>query len=184
MTTSGAAKYQHILHRIKPKIVIVEEAAEVLEAHIVSALSAGTQHLIHIGDHKQLQPKPSERVLATKYELSISLFEHLVMKQMCQATLEIHHRMRPEIAQLVCPHIYEKLLNHESVENYPDIRGVEKNMFFVCHTEPESEDPNLLSFQNKFEAKNIVGLCSHLLKLGYSPTQITILIPFLGSSCC
>ena len=180
MTTSGAAKYQHILHRIKPKIVIVEEAAEVLEAHIVSALSAGTQHLILIGDHKQLRPKPNEHVLATKYNLSISLFERLVMKQMSQATLEIQHRMRPEIAQLVCPHIYEKLLNHESVEKYPDIRGIEKNMFFVCHTEPESEDPNLLSYQNEFEARYIVGLCSHLLNLGYSPTQITILTPYVG----
>ncbi|CAI8041390.1 NFX1-type zinc finger-containing protein 1 [Geodia barretti] len=180
MTTSGAAKYQHILHRIKPKIVIVEEAAEVLEAHIVSALSAGTQHLILIGDHKQLRPKPNEHVLATKYNLSISLFERLVRKQMSQATLEIQHRMRPEIAQLVCPHVYEKLLNHESVQKYPDIRGISKNMFFVHHSEPESENPNLLSYQNEFEANYIVGLCAHLLRLGYSPSQVTILTPYVG----
>ena len=180
MTTTGAAKYQHILHHIKPKIVIVEEAAEVLEAHIVSALSAGTQHLILIGDHKQLRPKPNEHVLATKYNLSISLFERLVMKQMSQATLEIQHRMRPGIARLVCPHVYEKLLNHESVEKYPDIRGISKNLFFIRHTEPESEHPNLLSYQNEFEAKYIAGLCAHLLRLGYSPSQITILTPYVG----
>ena len=180
MTTTGAAKYQHILQRIKPKIVIVEEAAEVLEAHIVSALSAGTQHLILIGDHKQLRPKPNEHVLATDYNLSISLFERLVMKQMSQATLEIQHRMRPEIAQLVCPHVYEKLLNHESVEKYPDIQGIAKNLFFVCHTEPEIRNPNSLSYQNEFEAKYIVGLCAHLLRQGYSPSQITILTPYVG----
>ena len=180
MTTTGAAKYQHVLHHIKPKIVIVEEAAEVLEAHIVSALSAGTQHLILIGDHKQLRPKPNEHVLATKYNLSISLFERLVMKQMSQATLEIQHRMRPEIARLVCPHVYEKLLNHESVEKYPDIRGISKNLFFIRHTEPESENPNLLSYQNEFEAKYIAGLCAHLLRLGYFPSQITILTPYVG----
>ena len=180
MTTTGAAKYQHILHRIKPKIVIVEEAAEVLEAHIVSALSAGTQHLILIGDHKQLRPKPNEYVLETKYNLSISLFERLVMKQMSQATLEIQHRMRPEIAQLVCPHVYEKLLNHETVEKYPNIKGIAKNLFFLCHTEPESEHPGLLSYQNQFEADYIVSLCAHLLRLGYSPSQITILTPYVG----
>ncbi|CAI8041382.1 NFX1-type zinc finger-containing protein 1 [Geodia barretti] len=180
MTTTGAAKYQHILHHIKPKIVIVEEAAEVLEAHIVSALSAGTQHLILIGDHKQLRPKPNEHVLATEYNLSISLFERLVRKQMSKATLEIQHRMRPEIAQLVCPHVYEKLLNHESVQKYPDIRGISKNMFFVHHSEPESEHPGLLSYQNDFEANYIVGLCAHLLRLGYSPSQITILTPYVG----
>ena len=180
MTTTGAAKYQNILHYIKPKIVIVEEAAEVLEAHIVTALSAGTQHLILIGDHKQLRPKPNEHVLATKYNLSISLFERLVMKEMSQATLEIQHRMRPEIARLVCPHVYKKLLNHGSVQKYPDVQGISKNLFFVSHTQPESENPNLLSYENDFEVKYVASLCSHLLRLGYSPSQITILTPYVG----
>ena len=180
MTTTGAAKYQHILHKIKPKIVIVEEAAEVLEAHIVSALSAGTQHLILIGDHKQLRPKPNEYELATKYNLSISLFERLVKKELSQATLEIQHRMRPEIARLVCPHVYDKLLNHESVEKYPDIRGISKNLYFIHHNEPESENTNLLSYQNEFEAEYVVSLCAHLLNLGYSSKQITILTPYIG----
>ena len=180
MTTTGAAKYQHILHRIKPKIVIIEEAAEVLEAHIVSALSAGTQHLILIGDHKQLRPKPNEYELATKYNLSISLFERLVRNKMSLATLEIQHRMRPEIARLVCPHVYDKLLNHKSVEKYPDVQGISKNLYFIHHTAPESEDINLLSYQNDFEATYIVALCKHLLTLGYSASQITILTPYVG----
>ena len=180
MTTTGAAKYQHILHNIKPKIVIVEEAAEVLEAHIVSALSAGTQHLILIGDHKQLRPKPNEYVLATKYNIAISLFERLVRNKLSRATLEIQHRMRPEIARLVCPHVYDKLLNHESVEKYPKVKGVSKNLFLIHHTHPESENPNLLSYENNYEAEYIVGLCSHLLNLGYSASQITILTPYVG----
>ena len=180
MTTTGAAKYQHILHKIKPKIVIVEEAAEVLEAHIVSALSAGTQHLILIGDHKQLRPKPNEYELATKYNLSISLFERLVRNDLSRATLEIQHRMRPEIARLVHPHVYDKLEDHESVKNYPEIRGISKNLYFIHHNEPESENQNLLSYQNEFEAKYLVGLCAHLFKLGYSPSQITILTPYVG----
>ena len=180
MTTTGAAKYQHILHTIKPKIVIVEEAAEVLEAHVVSALNAGTQHLILIGDHKQLRPKPNEYVLATQYNLSISLFERLIRNKLPCATLEIQHRMRPEIARLVCPHVYDKLLNHESVEKYPSVQGISKNLFFINHTEPENEDQNLMSYQNDFEAKYIVSMCVHLLKLGYSPSQITILTPYVG----
>lgn len=40
-----------------PSIVMVEEAAEILEAHVLSALSPRTRHLILIGDHKQLRPK-------------------------------------------------------------------------------------------------------------------------------
>jgi len=56
MTTTGAARYKNALKRIQPKIIIVEEAAEVLEAHIITTLSAGCEHLILIGDHKQLRP--------------------------------------------------------------------------------------------------------------------------------
>lgn len=32
------------------------------------------------------------------------------------------HRMRPEIAQLLCPHIYPALENHPSVLLYNDIK--------------------------------------------------------------
>ena len=69
MTTTGAAKYQHIIQRVKPKIIVVEEAAEVLESHIVSCLTVATQQLILIGDHKQLRPNPNEYYLARDYNL-------------------------------------------------------------------------------------------------------------------
>jgi len=49
MTTSGAAKFGNLLRFIGPKIVICEEAGEVLEAHILSTLAPSTQHLILIG---------------------------------------------------------------------------------------------------------------------------------------
>lgn len=51
---SGAAKYRQILQKVEPRIVIVEEAAEVLEAHTITTLSKACQHLILIGDHQQV----------------------------------------------------------------------------------------------------------------------------------
>lgn len=51
---SGAAKYRQILQKVEPQIVIVEEAAEVLEAHTITTLSKACQHLILIGDHQQV----------------------------------------------------------------------------------------------------------------------------------
>ena len=180
MTTTGAAKYQHILHLVKPKIVIVEEAAEVLESHVVSALNAGTQHLILIGDHKQLRPKPNEYDLAKKYKLDISLFERLVRKSFPRATLQIQHRMRPEIAELVCPHIYDTLINHESVLHYKNVKGICKNLFFIHHESPEAEDQNLLSHSNPHESHYIPSLCRYLLQLGYEPNQITVLVTYTG----
>lgn len=50
MTTCGSARYHSILKEISPRIVIVEEAAEVFEQHIVAALSPKCEHLILIGN--------------------------------------------------------------------------------------------------------------------------------------
>lgn len=63
---------------LESKIVIVEEAAAIFEAHIVTALSTGCEHLILIGDHVQLRPNPSVYHLAVKYKLDVSLFERLI----------------------------------------------------------------------------------------------------------
>ena len=69
MTTTGAAKYRHLLHRVQPRIVIVEEAAEVMEAHVVTTLSQRCEHLIMIGDHQQLRPNPTVYKLAKQFPL-------------------------------------------------------------------------------------------------------------------
>ena len=189
MTTTGAAKYQHILHLVKPNIVIVEEAAEVLESHIVSSLNAGTQHLILIGDHKQLRPKPNEYSLAKKHNLDVSLFERLLRNGLPHATLLIQHRMRPQIARLVCPYIYPKLENHPCVEKYQDVKGFSKtplkfeenqNLYFYCHEEPEEEDEHLISHSNEYEADFTVALCCHLINQNYDPKQITVLTTYTG----
>jgi len=180
MTTTGAAKYQHIIQRVKPKIVVVEEAAEVLECHIVSCLTAATQQLILIGDHKQLRPNPNEYYLERDYNLGISLFERLIIAGIPHATLKIQHRMRPEIAGLVCPSIYPTLLNHESVLSYEDIHGVATNLYFFDHQYPEAEISDLKSHSNPEEAKLVVGLCEYFLKQGYSPSQITVLTTYTG----
>lgn len=36
--------------------VLVEEAAQLVEAHVLAAMPSSTQRLIMIGDHKQLRP--------------------------------------------------------------------------------------------------------------------------------
>lgn len=51
-------------------------------------------------------------------------------------TLRKQHRMRPEIAQMMEP-IYEDLENHESVSSFENIKGVNKNIFFIEHNELE-----------------------------------------------
>jgi len=60
MTITGASMNHQLIKEVAPAIVIVEEAAEVLEADLLAALTPGLQHLVLIGDHKQLRPKEKE----------------------------------------------------------------------------------------------------------------------------
>ena len=177
MTTTCAARYRKILQRISPKIVLVEEAAEVLEAHIITSLTEGCQHLILIGDHQQLRPNPAVYELAKRYKLDVSLFERMVTVGIPCERLSVQHRMRPEIAALM-KHIYKDLENHESVQNYEDIKGIKKNMFFVNHNHMEQSNDESHSHTNEHEAKFLVSLCRYLLQQGYSVGQITLLTTY------
>ena len=179
MTTTCAARYRTILQKICPKIVLVEEAAEVLEAHIITSLTKGCQHLILIGDHQQLRPTPAVYELAKKYKLDVSLFERMVNVGIQCERLSVQHRMRPEIAALM-KHIYNDLENHESVEKYEDIKGMKKNMFFISHSHLEEPCDETHSHVNVHEAKFLVALCRYLLQQGYSSNQITLLTTYTG----
>lgn len=182
MTTTGAAKYRTLLEEIKPTIVVVEEAAEVLEAHIITSLTKNTQHLILIGDHQQLRPNPSVYTLAKDYHLDVSLFERMVNSGMTCYQLNTQHRMRPEIARLM-RFIYEDLQDHEEVHKYEDVKGVSKNIYFINHQvlEDESEvNDRLKSHSNKHEATFIAALCEYFILQGYAPHEITVLTMYTG----
>ena len=181
MTTTGAAKYNHILSNMLPKIVIIEEAAEVFEAHVFTSLTPSVQQLIMIGDHKQLRPKANCYNLEKNYAFCVSLFERLARNDFPIHTLEVQHRMRPEIASLICPSIYEKLLNDRSVEKYDHVKGVGSDLFFIDHTNAEkANDDRDRSHSNLHEADFIVALCKYLLKQGYLPSEITVLTMYRG----
>lgn len=65
MTTTGAARLQVTLQALKCRIVIVEEAAEVLESHIITSLTSHCAQLILIGDHQQLRPSTADYFMET-----------------------------------------------------------------------------------------------------------------------
>ena len=180
MTTSGAARYHSLLQRVAPRVVVIEEAAEVMEAHIITSLAHDTKHTILIGDHKQLRPKPTVYELAQKYNLSISLFERMVMNSMDCKRLSIQHRMRPEIASLT-KRIYDhEIVDHKTVCEFKDISGLTHNLFFIDHCEIEDHIDGLQSYSNSHEADFLVALCNYLLLQGYSGSQITVLTMYVG----
>lgn len=138
MTTTCAARKNKTLQLLKVPIVIVEEAAEVLESHILASLTKWTQHVILIGDHCQLRPNTSTYELSVKYKLNISLFERMIKNQHRCTVLNEQYRMRPEFMKFLTPHIYDDLKCAEKVYKYPDVSGLEKNLYFITHTELEN----------------------------------------------
>ncbi|XP_026285880.1 NFX1-type zinc finger-containing protein 1 [Frankliniella occidentalis] len=180
MTTTYAASKQSILKQLRPRIVIVEEAAEILEAHVIVSLTGSVEHLIMIGDHLQLRPNPAVYELATKYHLNVSLFERLINNRVQCVSLTTQHRMRPEIARLVCPAIYPSLINHESVFEYPTVKGVTKNLAFIDHSHHQEEVEEIQSFRNVHEAHFISALVRYLCLQGYNGSQITVLATYKG----
>ncbi|XP_066564198.1 NFX1-type zinc finger-containing protein 1 isoform X2 [Amia ocellicauda] len=178
MTTTGAAKFRRLLQNIKPRTVIVEEAAEILEAHVLTTLTSSCQHLILIGDHLQLRPKPADYELEKKYKLGISLFERMINNDISYVQLVCQHRMRPEISQILVPLFYESLQDYKSVYQYEHVKGVDTSVFFINHSEAEDRESDLHSPSNSFEANFLVSFCKYLLKQGYSGQQVTILTPY------
>ncbi|KAK5808427.1 hypothetical protein F5H01DRAFT_352070 [Linnemannia elongata] len=192
MTTSGAAKHQTLVSAVAPKIIICEEAGEVLEAHILAVLSASTQHLILIGDHLQLRPQietyslQSDSPIGKQHNLDRSLFERLVnsrINPLPTSQLTIQRRMRPEISSLIRNTLYPELEDGGKVLDYPDVAGMGANLYFMDHAHPEDakDQYGMQSYANTFEVKMVEALAYYLIKNGYDkPNDITVLTPYLG----
>ena len=133
-----------------------------------------------IGDHLQLRPPTCVYRLAKDYHLDVSLFERLVNNGMKPCMLSVQHRMRPEVARLIVPSIYPTLKNHSSVLEYPDILGMQENVFFLEHTEREIQDREGKSHLNPYEVDLGLALVHHLLMQGYDPSMITVLTTYSG----
>jgi AAA domain len=93
-TTTGAAIHKEVLIAAMAKIVIVEEAGEILEAHLLTSMNSSTvEQLVLIGDHKQLRPKCEVYDLSVQagkgHRLNMSLFERLVIEGYPHAVLEV-----------------------------------------------------------------------------------------------
>ncbi|KAI5646618.1 AAA domain-containing protein [Phthorimaea operculella] len=184
VTTTTAARRHDLMKRLLSPIVIVEEAAEVLEAHIVASLTDKCQHLILIGDHKQLRPSAAHYKLAKHYNFEISLFERMIRNGVHARTLTIQRRMRANFVELLTPAIYERLDSHPSVNEYPNVRGMRDNLYFFTHEVFEDSEglEDSWSHKNTLEARWCVALAKYLRQMRYSPEEITILATYTGQA--
>ncbi|KAF4541079.1 AAA family ATPase [Lasiodiplodia theobromae] len=192
-TTTAAAKYTQQLRNASPDIILVEEAGEILESHVLTAMTPETKQLILIGDHQQLRPKVNNYDLTVEkgngYDLNRSLFERLILAGFPHTTLAQQHRMCPEISALVRHLTYPKLLDAPSTQNKPSLRGMQDRVVFFNHHHPEfSEDAiadrrdqgSGVSKKNHFEAEMVLQIVRYMAQQGYGTSDQVVLTPYLG----
>ena len=180
MTTTGLSKYRGLLQALDPKVVMIEEAAETLEAPVAVACFKSLEHLILVGDHQQLRAQCNDEQLSKRpYWLGVSMFERLVRNKIEFSQLKRQRRMIPEIRRTL-DSIYEHLEDHPSVLDslpVPGMGGI--NSYFFVHNWRESKD-ELMSTMNVKEADMIVEFAKHIIHNGIAPSEITILTFYNG----
>ena len=179
VTITGASINHDLIHQIGPSVVIVEEAAEILEPGLLAALTPSIEHLILIGDHKQLSPQVDTYELRIGFQFHVSMMERLIESKFEYKTLTKQNRMRPEFSALLRD-IYPNLEDNRSLvlKNEP-LKCIGKSMFFWSHKYPEEHDR---SYTNVKEAERIRALVIYLLCNGCCPSEITVLAAYLGQT--
>ncbi|KAH6616003.1 hypothetical protein B0J18DRAFT_403352 [Chaetomium sp. MPI-SDFR-AT-0129] len=197
VTTTGLARHINMLCRVGIKVVVCEEAAEVMEPHLLSALMPSVEHLIQIGDHRQLRPQIQnylqfslETTAGRAHQLDRSQFERRAegepgLDPLPVAQLHVQRRMRPEIARLIRS-VYPALEDHPSVLNLPPVVGLRDTLFWLDHEHPEDEkgnedDNKTGSHSNPWEVDMAKALVHHLVRQGtYKSSDIALLTPYTG----
>ncbi|KAJ4354192.1 uncharacterized protein N0V89_005926 [Didymosphaeria variabile] len=196
ITTTGLAKRIATLQRVRCKVIICEEAGEVMEPHMISALLPAAEHFIQIGDHEQLRPQINnfkdlslESRKGLSYQLDRSQFERLSVGEpgrlrMPVAQLNVQRRMRPEASRLIRETIYPGLIDHPSVSVQPDVVGMRKNVFWMDHDQLEDNqrpDMHHKSYSNVWEVDMVHAMVRHIVRQGaYKSSEIAVLTPYTG----
>ncbi|SPO07334.1 related to ECM32 - DNA dependent ATPase/DNA helicase B [Cephalotrichum gorgonifer] len=192
-TTTAAAKYPELISAANADMVLVEEAGEILEAHVLTALAPSVKQLVLIGDHKQLRPKINTYNLSVEqgsgYDLNRSLFERLILQGYRYSQLNQQHRMHPDISAFPRALTYPELKDGPRTFSRAEPLGLRGRVVFVNHEKPEEDFATLsdrrdngavTSKQNTFEAAMVLRLVKYLGQQGYGTDQLVILTPYLA----
>ncbi|KAK8902165.1 hypothetical protein QC760_009643 [Botrytis cinerea] len=186
-TTTGLSKYRGLLSALNPTVLLIEEAAETLEANVTAGIIPSLEQVILVGDHRQLTANTTlDRFMSHPYYMSVSLFERLVNNGMAYTMLNKQRRMIQEIRELLCiePNpFYVDLHDHQNVRDRvnhrPPVPGMNYDSYFFSHKWQEHRDVNM-SCYNAPEAEMVAGFFNYLVLNGVQPENITVLTYYNG----
>ena len=125
-----------------------------------------------------MRPACNVHKLGNKYHMDVSLFERLAKTGVPSVMLGVQHRMRPEVARLIVPSVYNHLENHSSVLLHPAVPSVQRNVFFLDHDHQEAREEGGCSYYNSHEAAMTLRLAHFLCEQGIEQEKITVLVTY------
>lgn len=173
VTSSSAIGHHRILRYVQPRIMIVVQAAEVMESVVISSLSQNCRQLIMIGyDKAILEQNSAVSALARTGDVELSSFLRLIERKYAVTRLTMQHRMAPAISRFI------KLDNTDledlaDVTRHDEVQGIPRRVYFMNHGFPRF---NASSQELEF----LSTLCLYLLKQGHLESEITILSNSVG----
>ena len=188
MTSSGAARNRRLLSELKPKVLVLEEASELLESHSLVALLRSIELCVSIGDPRQLRPHIGQQILSSEHgpdhELNRSLFERLEDK-VPPSRLTVQRRAHPELADIARALDYPFLTDDPTTLDRPMPPAFAKRLCWWTHTheetKPDAASPLAKSWSNPYEVYAVFELVRLLVqRFGVTMNKITILASYNG----
>ncbi|KAK1384450.1 putative helicase MAGATAMA 3 [Heracleum sosnowskyi] len=167
-------------------VVIIDEAAQAIEAATLIPLANGCKQVFLVGDPLQL-PATVISPVADKFNYGMSLFKRFQEAGYPVQMLKTQYRMHPEIRSFPSKEFYK-----EALEDGPSV-GIETTRtwhryscfgpfcFFDLHEGKESQTSNSGSRENVDEAEFVLLMCHKLLARFSelkSSSQIGIISPY------
>ena len=181
-TMTGCTIYHELVRMYQPTALVVEEAGEIPEPCIVSALLPTVKRVVMVGDHKQLPASLTSFELEKK-NLQVSAFERLIGLGYEHRTLFLQNRMLDSLIWLMKPFYTQNGGRYESnmdrvgplAERVPPVLS-NLSVFWWTHTEDESVAKGQNdSICNMHEVAMVHNVCRALLTSDVDPSRLVVL---------
>ncbi len=161
----------------RPVTAVVDEATQAIEPAVWSTVPY-VQRLVLVGDPHQLGPV----VLQPGNPLQRSLLQRLVELQLELPMLQVQHRMRAELAELVRPTYGASWSTHPLAAAQEVPGGLDASPAVWVDTAgsglDEARDPVTRSLYNQGEVELVRAIVERLIEAGTEPGDIGVIAPY------
>ncbi|CAD8152857.1 unnamed protein product [Paramecium octaurelia] len=171
VTVTDAAYCSHILTQLNSKVLVVEEAEQILLSNLVTILTNNFEHVILFGNYFNL-----EEQLQNYDQTNYYFLKNIQNQKIPSVVLSTQRRMKTNIADFMRSINNQNIADHHDILetiNTMQVKGLDSD-FFIFNNEPFG-DLCRKSKENEQEAEMIVQMVQYLIQAGNKESQITVL---------